>query len=108
MKHNNLQSLEEPVLNILVESLFKMSNSEKKFIKQEARSSIVELESISHPGISFELSLITLNNNYNISELAISTLKKRLEKHMITPDSPNFNSFMKLVIGNLNAGRAVL
>ena len=51
---------------------------------------------------------MTLNNNFNISELAILTLKKKVQNQIIHKDNPTFGNFVKLMIGNLNAGRTVL
>ena len=51
IKYNQLETLNDKTFSLLVECLFKISNSEKGFIKQEARSSILELEQSKNPHI---------------------------------------------------------
>ena len=40
--------------------------------------------------------------------MAIGSLKRKMEKEMVQTTTPNFKNFLKLLIGNLNAGRTVL
>lgn len=84
------------------------SCSEKGFLRQEAREAIAGLEEKQHPRLLIELSLQTQAANYQISELAVVTLKNCLLKKAVSKENMVFPEFLRILAKNIHGKRALI
>lgn len=108
LEHNKIATMPEQDLGVFVSKLFLKSCSEKGFLKTEAREGIAALEKAEHPRLVIEVSLQTQANNYQISELAIVTLKNCLLKKGISKENVASQEFLRILAKNIHGKRQLI
>lgn len=83
VKYNQLRILHDDDLSTIVSKIFNKSASEKGFIRNQAIEAVAALEQSEHPKLCLELIRQTQVPNYQIAELAITTLKNHMVKKPI-------------------------
>ena len=108
IKYNKIGVLSGQDIALIVSRLFSKSCSEKGFIKSEAREAITGLETADHPALLLEVSQQTQAPNYQISELAVLTLKNSLVKKAVSKEDLVSEEFFKLLVKNLHGKRTLI